>query len=289
MAKKRTINALDLFSGAGGFSFGMEQAGVNVVAAIEFDEKIAKTYSFNHKKTVMINDDIRLIRASKLDPDRKTNISSIEEIFNDRNLTVDIIFGGPPCQGFSMAGRRIRKERSFFEDERNLLFLDFIRMVRELRPKVFVIENVPGILNYNGGSVKQEIEKCFEELNYNVKSKVLSAEKFGVPQRRKRAIFIGNNLGIDSEELFPKETVAEINYVTVWDAIGDLPALSSNDGNEIAKHTISAKNDYQKIMRSNDNMYYNHVSSAHKPETIKLLKMIKQGQTIKDLTFFMSS
>lgn len=280
------ITALDLFSGAGGFSLGMEMAGIEVAVAIEYDPKIAKTYKANHDKTVMINADIRTVPASTADAVFKNQESSttIAEIFKNQGKSVDIIFGGPPCQGFSMAGNRIRKEKSFFDDERNLLFLEFLRMVQELNPKVFVIENVPGILNYNKGSIKKEIEERLAALGYDVASRVFSTEKFGVPQKRKRAIFIGNRLGLDSEQLFPEETHDEDSAVTVWDAIGDLPTLKSGEGVEITQYKSSTQNEYQKKMRSgNGKAFRNHIASTHSEKTISILKLVKPGENMKDL------
>lgn len=285
MANKE-INALDLFAGAGGFSLGMEQAGINVVAAVEFDTKIAKTYVENHPTTVMFNADIRDIPANKNDflTGNYRHNKTIESVFESKGKKIDVIFGGPPCQGFSMAGRRIRRDKSFFEDERNLLFLEFLRMVQILRPKVFIIENVPGILNYQNGRVKNEVETRFSELGYDVKSHVLSAEKFGVPQKRKRAIFIGNNLNIDSNLLFPTETHTKDNHVTVWDAISDLPSLQSGEGSELMTYITGPNNAYQNIMRNTENnLFYNHVASVHKEKTLQLLQMIKPGETMKDL------
>ncbi|MEB5952681.1 DNA cytosine methyltransferase [Enterococcus innesii] len=276
------IRALDLFAGAGGFSYGMENAGFDVVVAIEYDEKIAKTYKANHPDTIMINKDIRKVRATPEEEGIIDDNISISELFNGNQ--VDIIFGGPPCQGFSMAGHRIRKEKPFFLDERNLLFLEFFRMVKELMPKVFIIENVPGILNYDGGSVKKQIEDKFSLLGYNVSSKVLSAEKYGVPQKRKRAIFIGNRIGLDSEKLFPTETHSSADIVTVWEAISDLPSLKSGEGEEVQTYTTAPKSVYQKKMRNTiDGRYFNHVSSVHSEKTVEILKMIKPGETMKNL------
>lgn len=280
---EKKITAIDLFAGAGGFSYGMECAGIEVIAAIEIDNKIAKTYKKNHPNTIMINEDIKSVVTSytdnKINRDFKIDLSDLI-----KNQTIDIIFGGPPCQGFSMAGRRIRKDKTFFEDDRNFLFLEFLRMVKELKPKVFIIENVPGILNYDNGSVKLEIYKKFEELGYNVSSKVLAAEKFGVPQKRKRAIFIGNNIGVQSDNLFPEETTIKNNEVSVWDAIGDLPSLQSGEGSEITKYNKTPKTDYQRLMRNTKNgEFFNHISSVHTDKTLNILRMVKPGQTLKDL------
>lgn len=278
---EKKIKALDLFAGAGGFSYGMEKAGIDVVAAIEIDTKIAATYTENHPQTFMINSDVRKIAANHSDSGFENNII-VSDLF--ANNSVDIIFGGPPCQGFSMAGRRIRKEKSFFEDERNLLFLEFHRMVKNLKPKVFIIENVPGILNYDNGRVRQEIYDKFESLGYNISSRILSADKFGVPQKRKRAIFIGNRVGINSDTLFPKETCDETNTVTVWDAIGDLPSLNSGEGTEITHYNQPVKTPYQVKMRNTvDDYFFNHVASTHSEKTLKIMSLIKPGQTLRDL------
>ncbi|MFK4898295.1 DNA cytosine methyltransferase [Lactococcus petauri] len=284
----KKIKALDLFAGAGGFSYGMESAGIDVIAAIEYDKKIAKTYKVNHPHTFMINEDIRRVPATRDDLHGIKDMPAISDIFQDE--CIDIIFGGPPCQGFSMAGRRIRRNKSFFDDERNLLFLEFLRMVERLKPKIFVIENVPGILNFDGGKVKNEIYEKFGKLGYNVSAKILSAEKFGVPQKRKRAIFIGNRLGIDSTTLFPEEINGEENEVTVWEAIGDLPSLNSGEGNELSEYNTSPISQYQQIMRdTKDGKFFNHVASVHKESTIDILKMVKPGQTMKDLPIDMQT
>lgn len=273
MGKEIKLNALDLFAGAGGFSAGVEQAGIDVIAAIEFNQQIAKTYEYNHPNTKMLVDDIKNISAE-----------TIKSIFENKKIKCNIIFGGPPCQGFSMAGNRIRSKVSFLEDTRNYLFKEYIRMVETLMPDVFVIENVPGILNYNGGSVKKEIYTTFENLGYKIDSKVLCAADYGVPQTRHRAVFIGNKLGITPSLLFPMETHTEETYVTIRDAISDLPPVDAGKGLEVTPYTCGITlSQYQKAMISDTGRVYNHESSNHKPETLKILSMIKQGQTMKDL------
>ena len=273
MGKKIKLNALDLFAGAGGFSAGVEQAGINVIAAVEFTSQIAKTYEYNHPATKMLVDDIKNISAE-----------TIKSIFDEQGVKCNIIFGGPPCQGFSMAGNRIRSKVSFLEDSRNYLFKEYIRMVETLNPDVFVIENVPGILNYNNGAVKEEIYTTFEKLGYKIDSKVLCAADFGVPQTRHRAVFIGNKLGIEPSLLFPIASHTEETYVTIRDAISDLPPVEAGKGLEVTPYSQDITlSDYQKTMVSSTGTVYNHESSNHKPETLKILSMIKQGQTMKDL------
>ena len=208
----------------------------------------------------------------------------IKQIFYKNKLTCDIIFGDPPCQGFSMAGRRIRTNAIFLEDDRNYLFKEFIRIVKYLKPKVFVIENVPGILNYNNGAVKREIYYTFSELGYDIHAEVLCAADYGVPQMRKRAIFIGNNLGLCSTDFFPPATHNKDKYVSVMDAISYLPELNAGEGIEDINYpTNVVLTDYQCKLVNPKVLIYNHISSQHKPETIELLKMINEGQTMKDL------
>jgi len=273
MDKKNLINALDLFSGAGGFSHGMRSAGFNVVAAIEFNSQIAETYKYNHPGTKMYVDDIRNIPADE-----------ISNHFETLQLSCDVIFGGPPCQGFSMAGNRIRSNTSFLDDERNYLFKEYIRMVEKLQPIIFILENVPGILNYDNGAVREEIFNTFESMGYALDAKILCAADYGVPQLRNRAIFIGNRIGISPEKFFPLPTNTITNYVTIHDAISDLPPLNAGCGvEETAYNSSMNPTEYQKLMISKSGKIYNHISSQHKPETLQLLSMIKQGETMKDL------
>ena len=126
----------------------MKNSGLNIIVSVEHDEQISETYKYNNPDTFLIVDDIRNIKAAPEDnliSERVNNTYNIKDIFDERGIQCDIIFGGPPCQGFSMAGNRIRNGFSFFEDERNLLFKEFIRMVKFLNPQIFIIENVPGI------------------------------------------------------------------------------------------------------------------------------------------------
>lgn len=276
--EKIKLKAIDLFSGAGGFSTGLQMAGIDTICAIEFDTKIAQTYKYNHPTTNLINMDIRKVAVHNTLNYYPDSIES-----NLKNNGIDIIIGGPPCQGFSSSGYRIRNKKPFFDDERNKLYLEFYRVVKEIRPKFFIIENVPGILNYDNGNVKNDIYNYFENIGYNVSAKILNASDYGVPQFRKRAFFIGNNIGLDSSILFPE--INKMNkLINSWDAISDLPQVKNGERYEKIFYDKSPKNSYQKIMRqNNENYIYNHESSKHSAKTIEILKLIKPGQTIKDL------
>lgn len=169
---KVMLNALDLFCGCGGLSLGFEKAGINILLGIDAWQDAITTFNHNHKNSKGLCTDL-----STLNP------KDIESVLN--NKSVDIIIGGPPCQGFSVAGKRI------IDDERNKLYKNFVRFVDYFKPKAFVMENVPNILSIGGGIVRNSIVKDFSDLGYKVVYKVLTASDYGVPQNRKRAIFVG--------------------------------------------------------------------------------------------------
>lgn len=265
--KRNKLKIIDLFAGVGGISTGFKKAGFDVVSANEYDNEIANTYKKNHPNTKIIVNDIAKIKS--------------KDLLNGEKI-IDVIVGGPPCQGFSMAGRRIRKKGIFINDPRNELFKEFIRIVKDIKPKVFVMENVAAMLNIHKGAVKKEIIDEFKKIGYDTQVHVLLAADYGVPQLRKRAVFIGNRLGVDPELFFPKKTHGykeQKNYTTIEEAIFDLPELSSGSGEFESKYT-STKNltSYQKERRGNNKKLFNHQSTEHKPEIIEILKKIKEGE-----------
>lgn len=202
----------DLFSGAGGLSVGMKQAGFKKVFSIETNEYASKTIRRNFPESIHFEQDIEEV----------SNATLLRSLSGRR---VDLVVGGPPCQGFSVAGfRRI-------DDPRNKLFLEFCRVVEALQPKYFVMENVPGILTMQKGAVKEAILNKFEEMGYAGTSvRILEAAEFGVPQLRTRAIFVGNRLG--RKNPYPKVTHDKSNYMTIEEAIQDLetaPRCASNN------------------------------------------------------------
>ena len=251
---KKKPKVIDLFAGVGGLSYGFMQAVFDVVLANEIDETIAMSYSKNHPQTKMINKDI-----TKLD---------IEEIFKEYKDKIDVIVGGPPCQGFSQKGKR-----KTIHDERNFLFRYYFKVVDYIKPKYFLIENVPNILTAENGLFKNEIINLFESIGYSVNCDVLKASDYGVPQDRRRAIIIGRK-GKNKPEL-PKATN---DSVTIYDAIGDLEFLDSGEGQEEQKYLMSPKTKYQKVMRKNSIILHNHVATKHSKEAIKKLKMIPPGK-----------
>ena len=167
-----TLVGIDIFSGAGGLSLGAEMAGIQVKCAIEKNESAVETFKNNHKKAYVFSSDIQAI--------------SSEDVLNHAKNTF-IIMGGPPCQGFSLSNTRTRN----MDNPNNMLFTEFVRLVKDIQPKWFLFENVWGITNINNGEVMNHIKSCFEELGYKVVASVLKASNYGVPQNRERFLMVG--------------------------------------------------------------------------------------------------
>ncbi len=261
-----SLKVIDLFAGAGGLSQGFRDAGFKVISAVEIDENLSQTFRENFKETRIFEEDI-------------TKVNSNDLLVNNSN--VDVVVGGPPCQGFSMSGKRIRSNGIFLNDQRNKLFKEFVRVIKDLKPKIFLMENVPGILNIYKGKTKNQILSIFKSIGYETKVKVLLAADYGVPQLRKRAFFVGSNLGIDPEFLFPPKK--EQNYVTVEEAIFDLPFIKSGEGEFKSKYNKKPITKYQKLMRKKTKSLYNHISTKHDDKVLKIISMLKEGQGRKNL------
>ena len=241
---------IDLFAGVGGLSLGFEMAGFNVLLANEYDQSIASAYELNHPNTKMIVGDITSL--------------NLEEVFGKYSGKVDVIIGGPPCQGFSQKG-----QRKTIHDERNFLFKYYVKVVGLVRPRYFVMENVPNLLTSEGGYFKQEIEKLFNDMGYSLSMGVLNASDYGVPQNRRRAVIIGKRNGIA-----PHLPDANPNGVTIWDAISDLAFLGSGEGNEVQEYPIPPQSDYERELRHGATQLVNHVATKHSDLALERLRMI---------------
>ena len=247
---KKSLKVLDLFSGVGGFSYGFEMCGdFNIIGAIEYDKEIAGSMKLNHKDADLFIGDIR-----KISPvDVKNKIGG-----------VDVIIGGPPCQGFSLKG-----QRGGMEDERNFLFKAYLKYVNFFKPEYVVMENVPNILTDHGGFFKNKIIKELEGLGYNVSYGILDASDFGVPQKRRRAFFISS---LKQKIELPTSNKKIKN--TVWDAISDLAYLESGEGSVKSDYRFKPKSSYQKQMRKGSKKLFNHIATKHKKIAIDRLKRI---------------
>lgn len=220
---KKTLKYIDLFSGSGGFSLGFDNKGFQNVFSIDIEPSFCETYKYNFPSHQLIEKDI-------------CKLSDSEILYLKEYEEIDVVIGGPPCQGFSMAGNIGRK---FIEDPRNQLFKEFVRVVKIIKPNYFVMENVARLYNHNKGKTRNEIVNDFRDIGYNVDCKILNSADFGVPQIRKRVIFIGTKF--NHEIIFPKKQFLE--YKTVKDTIGDYPPLESGEESTIPNHSAMNHSD----------------------------------------------
>lgn len=255
---------LDLFCGCGGFSLGFEWAGFESVLAVDIWKDAVKTYNFNRGKEIAIEKDLR-----ELDSDY---IHDLQE----KHTNIVGIIGGPPCQGYSIVGKRE------IDDERNFLYLEYFRMVSVINPKFFVIENVKGLLHMNGGLFVEDIYKRFGELGYRISHKLLRASDYGIPQKRERVFFVGIRNDISEEEfVFPKPLGT---LVTTSDALSDLPSLDNRQTYEDTyEYPVEALNEYQAFMRKNSEYIHNHHHTNHSEKTVEIVSMVPDGGDIRDL------
>lgn len=268
------MNVIDLFSGCGGLSLGFIQEGYTIKKAVEFDSSIANTYKMNHPEVEVIVDDIRNVDKSGM----------------FQRGDADVIIGGPPCQGFSMAGARIRE--GFLGDQRNFLFKHYFNVVKTVKPKVFVIENVKGIMTMQNGKIFEEILKIFTDSNlldgqpYHLNYRVVMAVDFGVPQKRERIIIIGSLQDVNMDELW-QNTKEEIivdyphffDRVTVKDAIGNIPNTTENGKVD----NPSPVNEYQKYLSSSNQILENHIQTNHSKLAVDRMKKIANGKNFETL------
>lgn len=252
---------VELFCGCGGTSLGFEMAGFDIVLGADIHELAIKTFKHNHPRASSILGDIK-----KIDP------FFIKELLN--GVPIDVLIAGVPCQGFSLNNRKRHEE-----DDRNLLYKEFVKFVEVLQPKSIVLENVSGMKS-TGSFVKDIEEDLSRAGNMTVKSQLLFAADYGVPQKRSRLLFVGiKNAEFDFSKV--QKTHGEttgIPYVTVEEAIGDLPSLNPKE--EKTHYRFPPKSDYQKLMRSfsSEEILTCHVAPNHPQETIEKIKNTKPGE-----------
>lgn len=247
---------IDIFSGAGGLSLGAEMAGFEIRYAVENDKSAAMTYRHNHPDTLVLEDDIH-------------NIDPLEHLHVDDRIS--IVFGGPPCQGFSFSNTKTRN----IQNPSNSLFEEFLRFVAVLQPDWFLFENVEGFYRFEKGTLFNKVKHCFEELGYTVNDAIVVASDYGVPQHRNRFIMVGNRQGISFQ--FPDKQ--EKKY-SVTDAIGDLPELANGQMNDTLPYNCSAKEagEYAQLMRKGSRTSKQNYVSRNADYVIDRYKYIGQGQ-----------
>lgn len=237
---RNNYNFIDLFSGAGGLSCGMVMAGFNPIASVEIMPQAVETYKYNFIKIKRFDEKVetRDIREAEVK----------EKLYESvKGKNIDVIVGGFPCQGFSMAGYRV------VDDPRNSLYKEMKEIVEHLQPKVIVMENVEGLRSMLNGKVEEMIVEDYRKIGYEINLTVLNSANYGVPQFRKRVIFIGNRIGI--KNYHPQEIYDESNYVTLGDAI-------------------------EKYMNIPENKLINHEITRHTPEMIERLKAVPEGKSL---------
>lgn len=260
---------LDLFCGAGGLSWGFEKVGFEVSWGLDNWGPAVDTFKANHPKAKIYQVDIT-----------KINDSQLKKWFKD----VSIIVGGPPCQGFSTAGKRA------LDDPRNKLVKEFLRVVKALLPYAFIMENVKGFTNFNKGTLMLELIEELEKLNYNLIYGVLDAVNYGVPQKRKRFFLIGIKNGKPSlpepshhgndknDKFFWKKLKPPLTFK---DATSDLPLIEA--GEKAEEYAAPPQNKYQANMRNGCSKLTLHEAPKHKPYMVELIKYIPQGKSAFDI------
>lgn len=284
---------IDLFAGAGGLSCGLEQAGFIPVLANELVEQYAYTYQLNHPSTKVVVGDVRQVDEKEL--------HSLVKAYGE----IDLIAGGPPCQGFSV-NAPIRS----LDDPRNHLFKEYLRIVAEIRPKAVLIENVPGIISLGKGTVVEQIYKILNELGYSVKHRILFAGHYGVPQMRFRTVFIAIKGSMDPEKIIfptpqyyatgianfqgskelcysltPMDEMLLKSQTTVWDAIGDLPPIEGGQKDGAFCYNTETQSEYQMYVREGSPGITSHFCSRLSKINIERLQYIPQGGSWRDIPF----
>jgi DNA (cytosine-5)-methyltransferase 1 len=246
MKLRHQLTVIDLFCGAGGLSEGFRQAGFHVLIGQDYDEAAGATFAATHPEAKFIGGPIENITPQQL----------LKEAGLGRG-EVDVIVGGPPCQGYSVYNHQ-RGET----DPRAGLFREYLRIVEGIQPRWLVMENVTGITSIAGGKIVEEIFKGIEGLGYRVEMKILRAEEYGVPQERRRVFFIATRT--DAPILFPNPTHGPDlrPFITVWDAISDLPKLENGDKAGPRSYGKPPKTGYQAMLRGNCTIVENH-SAPH--------------------------
>lgn len=295
---------IDFFGAPGGLSLGFEMAGFKSLGVLDIFEAGIETYLFNFPHAKAIVKDIR-----------KVSVNELKKEFGIGPTDIDVVVGGPPCQGFSTIGRvKIASlarngvwdlnnhHPRFIDDPRNELYREFIRMVNGLLPKIVVMENVPGMISYRNGEIVREIIEDFAKIGYRAEARVLNAVEYGVPQIRKRIFFIAVRKNLKVNIRWPRpthiynpvfkekkllfESPELIPAVTVWDAIGDLPSPVPGKpklADFPLEYDKAPFSEYQKWARNGSEKVHNHITRQHNEKDRKVFELMKEGEKWKDL------
>ena len=260
---KKKYKVLDLFCGAGGFSLGFVNAGYELLAGIDNDANAINTYKYNfgNKKGILLD---LFETPNFIELDKKLGKS------------LDVIIGGPPCQGFSVAGKRLA------DDPRNRLYKAYLDFIDRYKPKAVIIENVPSILSLYSGRIAKEITVDLEGKGYSISICKLNSADYGIPQARKRIFFVG----LRNKKIFDFSRLPVLpasKHITSKMALDDLPLLSNSNGGETLEYSKNSTNEYQRKMRRGSEKIYNHSAVIHKAETIRIINLVPDGGNYKNL------
>lgn len=264
------LTMLDLFCGAGGFAVGCDWAGFQSVFGVDHLEPAMKTWTRNHPHAIGCLGDI-----TKLDPE------IVKRMLEEKGVChINMITGEVPCQGFSIANRKHNDN-----DERNYLFLEYMKFVKIFQPDYIILENVSGMRSTAGGKFENDIKEYMKSLGYEVTVQLVSAADFGVPQQRQRLLFVGvkRDAGLTIPYVFPSGKFVG-NHRTVYDAISDLPELGNAE--TVTEYKDIKLTEYQKLMRGHGDIkaipkakkLYNHVAPNHPQETIDRIAETEPGK-----------
>jgi DNA (cytosine-5)-methyltransferase 1 len=276
--ENRNLTALDLFCGCGGISAGLRAVNIEVLAGVDIEKNYMCTFSHNFPNAKSLELDI-----SKVAPEEFMRLLDIQP------GAFDLIAGGPPCQGFS---KNVPRKYRFLDDPKNQLIKAFLDYCEVLKPRFILMENVAEMKNGFDQAYSDEILGRLKEEGYSVTHAVLNAADYGVPQRRRRAFFIANNLGVHFQ--LPPATHSKVGtngslfstpqHVSVWQAIGDLPSKAHTEGEELECDYASAPfSEFQELMRQGSEAVTNHVARPLQRTQYQRLAALKPGQGMKDL------
>jgi DNA (cytosine-5)-methyltransferase 1 len=272
----KKIKIIDLFAGVGGLSYGFaHDNNFKIVTANEILPNMAKAYKLNHPTVKVYCKDIK-----------EFGINDLERDLNIKKGNIDLVIGGPPCQAYSTVGKRL------IDDPKGRLFQEYYRILKEIEPKVFLFENVKGLLSMQGGKLLKTIISLFESLKYKVVYRVLNSADYGVPQIRERVIVIGTKLNSKFDYPEPTHYNSEngqtaltqelLPYLTLSDAISDLPFIKS--GEESFNYADEPRNEFQKLMRNNSpKKLMDHNAPNNNKNLVKIMESLPDGGTPEDL------
>lgn len=285
----RPLTTLDLFCGAGGITEGFREAGYQCLYGNDIMKEAIETFAFNHPEAIADNRPVEEVNPAEIRA--KLGIAPGE---------LDVLVGGPPCQGFS-----INAPERFLDDPRNKLFRHYAKFLAEFQPKAFVFENVPGLLSIGDGKVFRQIQREFSKLGYELSARILFAAHYGVPQERWRLILLGSKIGGPIKHPEPthwatgranfrggREMVFQLTEedrerlapaVTVHEAIGDLPRLEMGEGAEEVGYTHEPHSGYARTMRSIEGLTFNHYAAKLSKQNAERMKHVPPGGSWRDI------